>query len=145
MSTDLDNAQLAEMRDDLVEWSQRPTHSDEFRQACAAAAGLIADHLAGADNEAEAAPVLEAIFGQLAPAEIARLQSMTALHDAVDEAFVQGDFDAWRERFKELLDSLSEAHLEFLAEHFDSLGEAGDDNVLVLDPALVHAMPATAQ
>ena len=145
MSTDLDNAQLAEMRDDLVEWSQRATHSDEFRQACAAAAGLIADHLAGADNQAEAAPVLEAIFGHLAPAEIARLQSMTALHDAVDEAFVQGDFDAWRERFKELLDSLSEAHLEFLAEHFDSLGEEGNDNVLVLDPALVHAMPATAQ
>lgn len=141
--TTLEDRDLAEMADDLRRWSGNSAHTDAFRQQCAHAAKLIDAHLGGADNAAEAGAVLEALYDGAAPAEIARITRMEAQQQAVDEAFGQSDFATWREEFKALLDTLSEAHLEFLAEHFAHLDPAPD--VVLVDAALLHDMPAAVQ
>lgn len=146
--TTLSDTDLAEMAADLQRWSSNPTHTDAFRRQCDLAANLIAQHLAGADNAAEAGAVLEALYDGAAPAEIARITRMEAQQQAVDEAFGQSDFATWREEFKALLDNLSESHLQIMAEHFAHLDPAPDvvlvDTALV-DTALVHDMPAAVQ
>lgn len=141
----LDDKQLAEMTTDLLKWAANPAHLDAFRQQCATAAALITAHLAGADTATEAAALLESIYAHGGRAEIERIERMDEQHQAAVAAYARGDLYAWRDEFKRLLDDLSEAQLEVVADHIADLDPDDTDAPVLIDPALVLQMPAGIQ
>lgn len=145
MKYTLNDAQLAELRQNLMGYAEHPGHCDAFRDKCAACADLIEAALAGQDVKAETAAAIEEIYGPLAKAEIERMNHANDLADCLTEAYLADDREVWKATLKQLLDVLAEVSLGSLMDHIAGLGQSEDAVVMTTDLLLVHDMPAAIQ
>ncbi len=145
MTEELDNKELASIRDSAGIWFQNPVHTDRFREKAAETAALISLHLQGQGDDALCAAAIEELMGPLAQAEVTRLAHCQELDRQMLKAYQESEAADWIKAFIQVLPMLSEAQqfalMVMVSEEGLYLGDPIDD----VDQALVHDMPETAQ
>jgi hypothetical protein len=106
--TFLDASGLADLRNDLHTYMESIAFSDVFREACREAIASIDATLADESMQVETQRILRHLFGDLAEAEAARIDTLNGLLSGLDEA---EDSEHWRFLMLAALPLLTSGHL----------------------------------